>query len=575
MIRDAEGWETVCAIFQRKYFLFRLEGPSDGVLEEGHVAVDRTYLLVARPEVSVEGEGLEEEQVSLSDWRAYFVPSGQVATLRIDSQRIEHGGSRPRLSFAGAPVEGLAGQYRAYSDVWQIRWDSGSGEAVEEIVIRLERGASRFSRSWKVSGSEAAIPDDIREALRGIGVGRFAVRCYDAKQELVTSDDFRLVTGLKRVTKTNLDDGSVRVEFELEPEPELELERDRGYHIELAGLDATVENTGENTDRPSYLIGPNCCAAGAPESPRFHRLSYLIRPNQRQARPDWWDLCEWIVSRDTGDAVKIGVDLERLAWAIGEDESCPPAAHWGCQPLDLRRADFVSTSQKRLWFWIPQSRRMGRPTVLLVPQGTTLSSGTARELKVDNRGLATVPLRELGHLLPEGVGIYELLLRISADRITVGLVTIVYECSLCGKSDVNEDNMLRHLCSGHTDTIFRVLSEGEILAQSGGVLPDRLYICPYCGKYFPESGKENGNTAISRHQQNECPKAREKVGNGPVQVSIRILDRCNEQERSEMIRRLYGRRRQCSVCGSDVPIENCYRHLKECQWARRCWLKLA
>ncbi len=527
VVSDGRGWELSYVPLSDSCYCFRLESPTEGILvENDELEAGQAYLIIVRGRLETVND-MGEEPIALPGWSAYYfagAPATEKLTIgaRVMPLRLRRP-SEPGLWIVGHPVDGVDERYHAFFDVSKICWGSLLVD-IRTVVIRLERGSRAFSCSWGVSGDETEIPDDIRAELRGIGAGRFAVRCYDGNQRLVVSRDFRLSVGLKKVSRTLLSDGSVRVEFDLDPD----------FRVEA--VDGSVELS---------------CAEPA---------AFVIRPHQRQARPEWWDLFEWRVHSPSGNSVLLGVDLGRAVWALGEGEQPPAGDEWGGKVLQLKRSDFVATSTKVLWIWIPSSLR-GNKVTACVAQCNRNEQGrniTGRQL-VKYGPFYRLALRELEHLIPEQTGECAVILQHANGTLEIGRFDLRCQCRLCGFRAREQEAVLHHVAVWHLSECFSKISASEIWEREGKSLPDRVYVCGYCGKGFPEGGVENGNTAVSAHQLHECSQARQGTNAEPVTVKIHVLERGKDDER--MIKALVGDRWRCRYCALEVDIKETRYHL--------------
>lgn len=307
----------------------------------------------------------------------------------------------------------------------------------------------------------------------------------------------------QKVSRTSLSDGSVRVEFDLDP------------NFRVEAVDGSVELS---------------CA---------EPFAFVIRPHQRQARPEWWDLFEWRVHAPSGNSVLLGVDLGRAVWALGEGEQPPVGDEWGVEVLQLQRSDFAATSKKVVWIWVPWSLR-GNKVAVCIAQCNRNNQGMAlpERMVVKDGHFYRLPLRELEHLIPEQTGEYAVILQHAKGTLEIGRFDLRYQCRLCGFRAREQKAILHHAAVRHLSECFNEISAIEIWEREGKLLPDRVYVCGYCGKGFPEYGAENGNTAVSAHQLYECPRARQGTNVEPVTVKIRVLERGQDDE--GMIKALVG-----------------------------------
>ncbi|MDW8060870.1 MAG: hypothetical protein RMK01_12440, partial [Thermomicrobium sp.] len=524
VILDAEG-ETAHPVLPRDIVLFLLLSPRDGV-EADSIEVGLQYLLLAKERVLEGFDDVSVEGVALEGWRAYLFTAEEDHARRlrekygIDTRRS----AEPTLHFDGRRVVGVADQYRVFADPPVVNWSGENADAIVQLIIRRERPADDqpFVWSFPVDGPGSALPAAVQEDLRRIGAGRFSVRAYDAQQRLVVSGDFRFAAGLREVRIVERSVDRVKVAFDLEA----------GYIIEPYGMDLAMEHE-----------------EGA--------VVFTVRPDQRQARREFWDLVEWRLIAPSRCSVLIGVDLERVVSACGESADPPAAADWGVEPVLLTRADLRAVSPKRLWVWVPQTLQGQLVLELQAEDGRVERIRRFRR----RRKLVEIPLRELEHLREELPGRFAIVLRPTEELVwRIGTLQLMATCSLCGREFEKIETMWHHIHVCHIAELFQEIDPLEWFERSGRHLPKTVYQCRYCDKGFPDDGYDNANTSLHQHQQSECQRARQDAGDGPVQDRFRILT-VDQHDPREIARALVGERWRCRLCGTEVTREQQRDHL--------------
>ncbi len=526
LVRLPSGQEQVYPLAPKPVILFQLHDLTEGTLITGSPVTGRHYLLVAPVHSLVEmHKELVSELLDLENWSAYVVlwEPERIPDDVANSLRVPHNSEHVSIMFNGKWIEGVDQQYRAFREPPRIRW---RGQAtVAKLVLRLEeRRAGRvWTRSFSVEGNEVEIPPVIREEMMNLEAGRFTVRCYDTEDQLVGSDDFRLIVGLHEVRQERLEDNLVRVQFILAD----------GYRVE--------------PDR--FEICPEGGSLGS---------SFVVDPTQRQRDPAQWDLLQWRVIAPSGATVPVGVNLERFFWVVEDDShQVPPGEWWGCHPARLSRQDFQATSSETLWLWIPPSVRRERAAVLeIIEKQEKLQHYVFR---VDKTHPMKIPLRDLGHLMPERIGEYTILLYTASAPLCIATIEIRATCRRCGYDGTDEKLLWRHIHIEHGKELFYEIDPEEYWSMQGKPLPERVYQCLYCGKGFAEGGYDNANTLIGLHQRNECHEARRRFPDGPVVESFRVLER---DQPKEMILALTGRKWRCRLCDAVVSQEEQKEHLQ-------------
>lgn len=523
-------WRT--SVGSDPMFLFRLRGDSEGICEVT-VRVGWRYLLVVPAGAEVRSEARVNQvwvDVDGGEGYVFALREGEHITVNYAGKERVIAPARLSIDFAGEAIPGVASPDRVFRAVRGMTVSRGGAAApVVQIVLRLEGyrpGGKVWTRSLPVEGKAVVMSSELQEEMREIGAGRFTARCYDAEGRLLGSEDFSLVAGLREVQRTRLEDSLVRIRFVL----------DEGYRVQSETLELR------------------------PEHDEWH-WSFLVAPSQRAPRLEDWDLLYWRVTAPNGSAVTVGVNLERVFWTVDhQHDQAPPAEMWGSEPVLLRRSDFEATSAKALWLWIPPSER-GQSEIVIRRQDRA-ETDISRPYRLDSNVPQSIALRNLGHLVPERPGKYELVLRLKGSSIVLGYWQVCYRCQLCVFESLELALMLQHIHVQHGRQYFSEVNPLELWEREGKELPERVYQCLYCGKGFAEGGYENANTAIGEHQRKDCPEARRRFPDGPVVESIRVLER---DQRAKMIRALVGRRWRCLLCDALVSEGEQRVHLQEHQ----------
>lgn len=525
LVRFPSGKEELYSLAPNSLLLFQLHDLTEGTLTLRAPVRGRHYLLIAPAHSLAEMQNsFTSEAVDLEDWIAYVVlwDPELIPSSIWNRLHLLHGSDRVTIQFEGEWIKGVDHRYRALRSPPRIRWDGQT--TVTKLVLRLEeRRAGRvWTRSFSVEGNEVEIPPAIREEMIDLEVGRFTVRCYDPEDQLLGSDDFRLIVGLHEVRRELLEDNLVRVQFILADE----------YHVEPDQLEICPEGGSRGS-------------------------SFIVDPTQRQRDPAQWDLLQWRVIAPTGATLPVGVNLERFFWVVEDDfGQVPPGERWGSRPTGLSRRDFRATSSKMLWLWIPPSVSRERTAVLEIVEKQEKLQNTV--LRVGKKPFMKIPLRDLGHLVPERAGEYDLLLRIASVSLHIATIEIRATCRRCGYGAADEKLLWHHIHREHSSEFFSEIDPEEYWLRQGKKLPERVCQCLYCGMGFADDGCDNANTLVGLHQRKECREARRRFRDGPVTESFRVLTR--DQPR-EMIRALIGQKWQCR-CGAVVSLEEQKEHLQ-------------
>ena len=527
LISSQSGSKEPLQLSKKGLLLFRLDDGFEGTyVTDSGLRAHEHYVVIVRRDLVAQDKGLSRMAVALEGWVAYLMSTETAKLLCLTEKLTE---PWPKLhcelnvELSGGRIEGIAPQYRAFLRPPQIHFH-GAAEKARSVVIRLERAGYPWTRHFAVQGNPALIPEQIQEELLGIGAGRFAIRCYDAENRLLSSSDFRLIAGLRAVTRAQDNDSRIRVRFDVDPE---------------------------------YKLMPIGVSLGSDEGDPY---TFIILPEHRQKLLALLDLVEWRVVASNGNGVVVGIDLERIFWAMSEDESAPTPELLGIRPVLFDSDDFRATSAKRLWLWLPRSLRKKQVMVGVTESGQQLAhrGRVAKQKRGD--GLIEIALRDLEYLVPQSPGRYDWYIVFGDESRLVGHLERRLCCRSCGYVSYSAEDMKNHLRREHSWQTVEEIDVWETWLREGKSVPERVYVCAYCGKGFAEGGFENANTAVTAHQKMDCEEARKRAKDGPVLESIKILERGGHSDR-DLIQALVEARWRCRLCGARLTAKDRYDHL--------------
>jgi len=367
---DEVARETQIPLGEEDYLLFKLSGLKQNQGRRVKSTSSGSYLVMVpnnwvRDDVSSGPPPAAPEPVSLARYKAHFfdlekdgdgeiafrTPGNKPFVIKSKASRLELVGSR--LNDASQDMGPLFGtgppKIRALDDeVWK---DIGA------IVVGEE--GSGIGRRWRTQftpvseGMEQNLPSEVA----GRKGGWYFLRFYDTNDDLVESLDFRFICVLK--------------EIRILPATPLPSEHGHGP--------ACVE----------FLHEPGCAVEPADSflcsiqiERRDDKTILTISPD-----PACDETC-WLVGPEDGPQVEVAILVERLWWAVGEEDKAP--SKWEDQLLALSRDDFAATSKKALWLKFPRLRWVDRVLV-----GFEKPKARHYSVKVTEKTIA-IPLRDFG-----------------------------------------------------------------------------------------------------------------------------------------------------------------------------------
>lgn len=353
---------------QEDYLLFRLSGQNQNEGRRVRSPSFGSYLLMApenwgRDEALSGPPSVAPEPVSLIGYQAYFfilekgakgkiafcAPMGKSVVIESEASRFELIGTR--LNDASEDMGPLFSERPP-----QIRaLDCQAWEDIETIVVGRE---GRGKRKWRKSFSpvqerqEQDLPPEV--AAKD---GWYFLRFYDPNEDLVESLDFRFVSGLRNIKilqpspfPSEGEHESAYVEFQHQLNCNIRPADDRARTIQI-----------ESKDTKTTLTVP---------------------------ADSIYDETRWYIGSEGKSRVQVVILVERLWWAISQENS--PPSGWRDKLAILVCDDFTATSEKALWLRFP--RRCWTDRILV---GFERSRARPYVVKVTDKEIA-IPLREFG-----------------------------------------------------------------------------------------------------------------------------------------------------------------------------------
>ncbi len=393
-------------------------------------------------------------------------------------------------------------------------------QTIRTIVI-VEEGKDK--QRWRMQFAPNAEPaQPLPQELAERGGGWYALRFYDANEQLIESLDFRFLEALEAI------------------------------QIEPAAAVLMPTEQGHMTAQLIFRHQPACRIEPQQAFPEelIQRL-----PNQTlvqlPADTPRWDRTYW-QAKVGSIAVELCVDLPRIWWALARESEWEAPEHlsWQAQPLWLTRQDFSAVSDTILYLKLPASVRQ-------------VYCGFSEDLRPFQRpaGAKTlkVPLREF----------YDRVSRYQTDTapflmqidrlapVEVARLIIARKCAFCEFATAQEQALLAHLFEKHSPHLYRK-AEWHELRQQIPKLPKEIYQCKYCDEYVEVRGNYPTSEMLAHQEQyHKGKQERFEVVSDPDVIREKILKYRN-------LPRFY----ICKFCGAfldkgkeeDVLQEHVRRH---------------
>lgn len=490
--------EAKVELGQEGYLLFKLSGQD---LNQGRLVrfpSSGSYLVIVpdgweRDETISGLAPVMPEPASLDGYKAHFfdlakgsvekiafrVPNGKPVIIERKALRFELIGTQlPDAAERIGPLFGDSPPRVGASD--EQAWDE-----VKTIVVGEEgRGRRRWrTEFWPRPGQrEQDLPPEVAARKSGW----YFLRFYDAYDDLIDSLDFRFIGGLREIKlpetpplPSESGHRTICVEFVHTPECVVE---PRGN---LTGIQIERKDGGTNLTIPP---DPSC------------------------------DRSHWRVSSRGGRPVEVVIQVERIWWALGEENNTP--SQWTDKPFELTRGDFPATSNRAVWLRLPHPGWVDSVLAGFEKHKTRKFSVKVSETVIK------IPLRDFGDAQElSRIGVTAFNVWVTSYRAKVADITVKAACRFCDFSSFTEGEVFSHIESDHLDYIFPPLTWQE-LRQHDPRLPHRIYKCSYCDFYVASDDPQNPTSAIIAHIEKECPKV--PRGKGPPRILFRTVQDVDE-----------------------------------------------
>lgn len=491
---------------ENNYLLFKLSGQDQNQGRLVKAPSSGSYLVMA-PEDWERDEALSglplvvPESVSITGYRGHFflleknsgkkiafhTPGGSPVVIESRALRFELVGTRlPDASENIGPLFGCVPP--------KIRvLDSQRWRDVGTIVVGEEgsgRGRWRTAFPPVPGKAEQDLPSEVA-TRKG---GWYFLRFHDVDGDLIESMDFRFVCALKEIKI---------------PQP--------------------VPFPSEDGHRPTcveFLHEPGCFIQPADGPGSSISIETQVNKTILSIPPGAaCDKSRWFVKLEASPQVEVTILVERLWWAVEEEEAEPVT--WQDKVLPLSRGDLAATSTKALWIKLPKRRWTDTINV-----GFTREGARAYSVKVTEETVA-ITLRDFGDTqitMSPGTAPLQLWIWIHEMSYTGTFCQLVIKvgCRLCNFSASTAEDVFRHIESQHLDGLLRPLTYQELQAYIP-TLPPAIYKCHYCPMFVRSDDPSNPTSAITWHIERDCPNvARGREAREPVKIVFNSISDADE-----------------------------------------------
>ena len=536
-LRQADGqvvisWDedgTNVKLGEEPYLFFKLSGQNQNYGRLMRYPSQGSYLLVV-PESWRRNETLsgtafaEPEPVSLHGYQAHFFDIEKDSDIKIalftqnnepvvispkaiDIELVGHKlkdaeEKRGPLFGKGLPV------IRAlHEQVWKDI----------SIIIVGEEGLGRGKGRTEMKPIPEKQEQELPLQLSPKKNGWYFLRFYDKSHELIDSMDFRFVRELHEIKVHQ--SSPVPLNYEYKP--------------------TTIEFSHEN----GCVIKPNDTDKKNIAIERNDTKTIVTIPAESN-----WDKTRWLVCSKGKSKVPVTILVERLWWAISDEDSEP--SEWSCKLLEIARNDLAASSRKALWLRLPNTR-----WVKSVRAGFEHTKAKQFPVKVAEQTVA-MPFRDFSdseELQSVGVKPFHVWFDHKGSEYTLlsAQLEVNLKCNYCDFLKENEEDFLDHVKSKHLDELIRPLSYEEMRSHFP-TIPSGIYKCEYCLFYTESDDPNNPTSTVINHILVDCPEV--PRGDGPVPISfspIYDVEEIKQNVKNKFIQemQLYYK---CTLCEDDL-----------------------
>ncbi len=478
------------------------------------------YLVVV-PATWIPDKAGYTEDTSLGNYNAFYyvwdkdaenkirfrTPSDKLIVIESKSPRFELVGNRigDANEYFGPLFGGALPKIHALDDeVWN---------GITTIVVGEEgraKGEWRTSFKPTIEGKDVHLPEGEFANRQG---GWYLLRFYNNEYSKVESLDFRFVAGLQSITVN----------------PHTPLPSEAGHStgvIEFSHNDMCRIQPLTDLERElSFETWEQGTRVLIPAEPGRDKTKWLVMPENGEERQQ----------------VQITVQIERIWWAIGEEDQLP--TKWTDKPAALSRNDFRATSEKILWLLLPRPRWADQVRIGFAQTGLHQC-----QTRVDESVLAK-PLRDFeGAPVLRQAGTYVLEAKVVSqgleyDQPLCNVIIQIY-CKQCGYPTHDRHSLFEHVTTSHLCDFFTPPTYQDIRARDSK-LPYAIFKCYYCDKYIPIDDPRNKTDLMYSHSK-ICEEAPKLGGIGPREKHfIHVTD---DDEIQQVIGINLSKMRKCKLC---------------------------
>ncbi len=367
---------------------------------------------------------------------------------------------------------------------------------IHVVVIGLEgRGRGKWRTELKPCVDDLDLKLD--NVLDGRPSGWYFARLYDFGGDLVESLDFRYVPGLTSITY-----------------PDHRIVREQGSdgacHVSIVHSKAVLfRSTGDASELMDMV--------------KTDDGSSLMVPGQAEC-----DASKWQIITEMGNAVDLGIEVQRLWWGLGDDTEAPKT--WAQDEVLISRSDLSASSTGALWMRVPSNLRAAKLR-LGFSRGRThdftpkLNSET---IKVPMLGFSDAIERD-----KPGCHQLSAWLRASDKNEVVPLCRLLVQmvCPHCKHEFETNADAAEHCVTCHVSVFFAHLTYDE-LAQRIPNLPKKIYKCSYpnCSEFVHATDRSYPESEICQHIDHKHALERKHGGKIEFEV-VRSLDEIRQHLR--------------------------------------------
>lgn len=302
--------------------------------------------------------------------------------------------------------------------------------------------------------------------------GWYFIRYYDKDYNLIDSTDFKFASFLKSIVISP--DSMLPVGQGHDPVT-LTFEHEKECIVKLINSSLTDTDYERHENSTSTVLMPD----------------------------EQYDKTDWIITKSNRLKVETSISLKRIWWTLSDVNVEP--TKWNSYLVELNTNYFNVHSTKAIWIRISQKRWLKRIKI-------GFKQNRSREYIIPiNENTIKIELREYfdSEEFNRPCNAFFTLWFDSDKLINLGHLVVNIRCSKCSYIVDNQSSLRKHIKEKHIQEYGYEPTYNQIypiLKERYKILPQYIYCCGYCGKFFEDDNSDEAQRKVVDHIERRCEK---------------------------------------------------------------------